>query len=111
MGGDGGEEGVEGGVQFIVVVETRAEVERAQGVDAGDSGIIAVAAGGGLGRADHGEARVAGGKGVAGDEAGLTDDLIVVTLAMWILGKFIPQAVKDKAALENAAKDAQVVAK
>lgn len=42
---------------------------------------------------------------------GITDDLVVVTLAMWILGKFIPQAVKDKAALENAAKDAQAVAK
>lgn len=38
---------------------------------------------------------------------GITDDLVVITLAMWILGKFIPQEVKDKAALENAAKGAQ----
>lgn len=38
---------------------------------------------------------------------GITDDLVVVTLAMWILGKFIPQSIKDRAALEIATKDAQ----
>lgn len=30
---------------------------------------------------------------------GLTDDLIVVTVVAWLLGKFIPQSVKDKANL------------
>lgn len=32
---------------------------------------------------------------------GIVDDLVVVSLAMWILGKFIPEEVRAKWVLEN----------